>query len=56
MAFDAFLLLDGIKGESNDAKHKGEIDVRSSYRRESHRPGLGTRAWARAPGRRTSRT
>lgn len=29
MAFDAFLLLDGIKGESNDAKHKGEIDVRS---------------------------
>ena len=29
MAFDAFLLLDGIKGESVDAKHKGEIDVRS---------------------------
>jgi type VI secretion system secreted protein Hcp len=29
MSFDAFLLLDGIKGESNDAKHKGEIDVRS---------------------------
>jgi len=29
MAFDAFLLLDGIKGESNDAKHKGEIDVKS---------------------------
>jgi type VI secretion system secreted protein Hcp len=29
MAFDAFLLLDGIKGESVDAKHKGEIDIRS---------------------------
>ena len=29
MAFDAFLKLDGIKGESADAKHKGEIDVMS---------------------------
>jgi type VI secretion system secreted protein Hcp len=29
MSFDAFLLLDGIKGESMDAKHKGEIDVQS---------------------------
>ena len=29
MSFDAFLMLDGIKGESNDAKHKGEIDVKS---------------------------
>jgi len=27
--FDAFLKLDGIKGESADAKHKGEIDVSS---------------------------
>jgi len=27
--FDAFLKLDGIKGESADAKHKGEIDVMS---------------------------
>ena len=25
--FDAFLKLDGIKGESADAKHKGEIDI-----------------------------
>jgi len=25
--FDAFLKLDGIKGESADSKHKGEIDV-----------------------------
>ncbi len=27
--FDAFLKIDGIKGESADAKHKGEIDVMS---------------------------
>jgi type VI secretion system secreted protein Hcp len=27
MAFDAFLKIDGIKGESADAKHKGEIDI-----------------------------
>jgi type VI secretion system secreted protein Hcp len=26
---DFFLKLDGIKGESNDAKHKGEIEVES---------------------------
>jgi type VI secretion system secreted protein Hcp len=29
MAFDAFLKLDGIKGESVDAKHKGGIDIKS---------------------------
>jgi type VI secretion system secreted protein Hcp len=29
MAFDAFLKLDGIKGESQDDKHKDEIDVLS---------------------------
>ena len=27
--FDAFLKIDGIKGESADAKHKGEIDIMS---------------------------
>jgi type VI secretion system secreted protein Hcp len=27
MAVDSFLKLDGIPGESTDAKHKGEIDV-----------------------------
>ncbi len=27
--FDAFLKIDGIKGESADAKHKGEIDITS---------------------------
>jgi type VI secretion system secreted protein Hcp len=30
MAFDAFLKLDGIDGESNDKTHKGEIEI-SSY-------------------------
>jgi type VI secretion system secreted protein Hcp len=29
MAFDAFMKLDGIKGESKDDKHKNEIDVLS---------------------------
>jgi len=29
MAVDMFLMLDGIKGESTDAKHKGEIDIES---------------------------
>jgi type VI secretion system secreted protein Hcp len=29
MAFDAFLKLDGIKGESADAKHKDEIQIES---------------------------
>lgn len=29
MAFDAFLKLDGIEGESADHKHKGEIEVLS---------------------------
>lgn len=29
MAVDMFLMLDGIKGESSDSKHKGEIDIES---------------------------
>jgi len=29
MAFDAFLKIDGIPGESLDSKHKGEIDILS---------------------------
>jgi type VI secretion system secreted protein Hcp len=29
MAVDIFLKLDGVKGESQDSKHKGEIDVLS---------------------------
>src|SRR6267143_983565 len=31
MGFDAFLKLDGIPGESRDAKHKGEIDILSFH-------------------------
>ncbi|HEY6556246.1 MAG TPA: type VI secretion system tube protein Hcp [Polyangiaceae bacterium] len=29
MAVDSFLKIEGVKGESEDAKHKGEIDVLS---------------------------
>jgi type VI secretion system secreted protein Hcp len=29
MAVDVFLKIDGIDGESNDAKHKGEIEIES---------------------------
>jgi type VI secretion system secreted protein Hcp len=29
MAFDCFLKIDGVPGESNDSKHKGEIDILS---------------------------
>lgn len=31
MPFDAFLKIDGIEGESNDSKHKGEIEVLSFH-------------------------
>ena len=37
--FDAFLKLDGIKGESADAKHKGEIDI-FSFRWGIHQTGV----------------
>src|ERR1035438_7173422 len=37
--FDAFLKLDGIKGESADAKHKGEIDIYSFSARHQRRVG-----------------
>jgi type VI secretion system secreted protein Hcp len=36
MAFDYFLRIDGIAGESTDDKHKGEIDVDSFSWGESH--------------------
>jgi type VI secretion system secreted protein Hcp len=48
MAVDMFLMLDGIKGESGDDKHKGEIDLESfswgmSQMGSGHRStGLGT--------------
>jgi type VI secretion system secreted protein Hcp len=31
MPFDAFLKIDGIDGETNDSKHKGEIEVLSFH-------------------------
>jgi type VI secretion system secreted protein Hcp len=48
MAVDMFLMLDGIKGESADDKHKGEIDIEAfswgmSQSGSGHRgSGLGT--------------
>ena len=36
MAFDAFLKIDGIDGESTDSKHKGEIEVLSFSWNVSH--------------------
>src|SRR5262249_570145 len=43
MAFDAFLKIDGIEGESTDHKHKGEIEVLSFSWNVSH-PDKGGRA------------
>jgi type VI secretion system secreted protein Hcp len=44
MAIDYFLKIDGISGESVDAKHKGAIDVESWSWGESHPapPGVGS--------------
>ena len=40
MAVDYFIKFDGIKGESADAKHKGEIDIESwSWGETQVRPG-----------------
>ena len=50
-AFDYFLKLDGIPGESVDAKHKGEIDVLSWSWGESQPIAAERRAAARAPAR-----
>ena len=41
MAVDYFLKIDGIPGESSDAKHKGEIDVEAWSWGESHPAGPG---------------
>jgi type VI secretion system secreted protein Hcp len=43
MAFDAFLKIEGIEGESTDNKHKGEIEVLSFHWNVSH-PAKGGRA------------
>jgi type VI secretion system secreted protein Hcp len=39
---DFFLKIDGILGESKDAKHKGEIDLESFSWAESNAPSPGT--------------
>ena len=39
MAVDYFLKIDGVEGESTDAKHKGEIDVQAWSWGESAQPG-----------------
>jgi type VI secretion system secreted protein Hcp len=43
MAFDSFLKIDGVEGDSNDAKHKGQIDVLSFSwgETQSGSPGRG---------------
>jgi type VI secretion system secreted protein Hcp len=42
MPADYFIKFDGIKGESSDSKHKGEIDVESwSWGETNVRPGPG---------------
>ena len=56
MAFDAFLKIDGIEGESNDKTHKGEIEISSfSWGVAQHRHRSGT-AVAVARARPRSRT
>ena len=42
MAVDMFLKLDGIKGESRDAKHKDEIDIESFSWGESQFASAGS--------------
>jgi type VI secretion system secreted protein Hcp len=44
MAYDAFLKLDGIEGESTDKDHKGEIDIMSFSLGESQVGGRGAGA------------
>lgn len=47
MAVDFFLKIDGVDGEANDSKHKGEIDIESFSWGEvnsgdaAHRGGMG---------------
>jgi len=41
MAFDAFLKIDGVDGESTDDKHKNEIDVEARIAWTDRRLGMG---------------
>ena len=50
LAISAFLKIDGVEGEAQDAKHKGEIEVISWSFGETH-PGMGTRGGAGSAGK-----
>ena len=47
MAFDAFLKIDGVEGESSDDKHKGWIEI-LSYSWGVNQPSAGARSTAGA--------
>jgi len=49
MAFDAFIKIDGIPGESSDAKHKGEIEI-LNYGFGASQPQSGTASSAGSLG------
>ena len=49
-AFDMFIKIDGVDGESTDAKHKGWIEVQSFQHGVSQPPG-GAAGGARSAGR-----
>ena len=50
-AFDAFLKLDGVEGESTDAGHKGEINIDSWSFGATHGTSAGGSASGQAAGR-----
>jgi type VI secretion system secreted protein Hcp len=51
MAFDAFLKLDTIKGESQDSKHKGEIEIYSFSFGASNSTTIGSASGGAGGGR-----
>ena len=55
MAFDAFLKLDGIEGESNDKTHKGEIEISSYSWGVANSGSFSARWWRRRRARPRSR-
>ena len=56
MAVNMFLKLDGIAGESKDAKHKGEIDLVSFSWGETNTGGAARAGAARAAAPARSRS
>ena len=51
MAYDAFLKLDGLDGESTDDKHKGEVEIESFSFGASHMQTLGSATGGAGSGR-----